>query len=77
MGLNNQSFDEELYAAFDDEEETEEERLDESGIVDLIDDEEVERKHQEEMYYQGFPKLEDIYNEKKIKDYEYIIQNGK
>ena len=69
MGFNNQSFDEELYAAFDDEEETEEERLDESGIVDLIDDEEDERKKREEMFYQGFPNLDDIYREKKIKDY--------
>ena len=69
MGFNNQSFDEELYAAFDDEEETEEERLDESGIVDLIDDEEDERKKREEMFYQGFPNLDDIYREKKIKDH--------
>lgn len=69
--FNNQSFDDELYAAYEeDEDEVEvDERLDESGIVDLIDDEEDERRKREEMFYQGFPNLDDIYREKKIKDY--------
>jgi hypothetical protein len=47
------------------DEEEEEEVIEEYGVTDLIDDEEYEKKVQEELFYQGFPKIEDIYNEGK------------
>ena len=49
----------------EDELEDEENELDESGVVDLVDDEEYEKQHAEMLFYQGFPKIEDIYKEGK------------
>lgn len=47
----------------DEDEELEEEEYVERGVSEIHEDEEYERKVEEEMYYDGFPELEDIYNE--------------
>ena len=45
--------------------EEEEEFVEAPGVTDLVDDEEYERKIEEEIFYKGFPEVEEIYNEGK------------
>lgn len=51
---------------FDDEEELE---VEDRGVTDLVDDEEYEAQLSKDIFYKGFPILEDIIGEKTTQDY--------
>lgn len=53
----------ELGSNEDDESELDEEEYIERGVSEIHEDEEQERKIEEQMYYDGFPEIADIYNE--------------